>query len=238
MPPTPIPIKDPFSMLSKPHTQGPNEPLIKLMTGEGLTRLKGAEDRRGTTLAGDIAATAAGRKGFTDLSINPDDINAEAQRTMHRESARHAINTGAAFDAARVGGAPQKIGGLSALDAFSPLAKQQRITPLGEASAAAANPGKYTQQYQKKEVGVTFDSKGVPKTTTITSTTTGSYKFSDPKVLAFAREKLLKKFGEKGADGRRIDGSTIRVGQDGVTRAMLDGKKVKFPPGEMFDGTE
>jgi len=99
------------------------------------------------------------------------------------------------------------------------------------------------QRYQKKEVGVTFDADGVPKTTTITSTTTGSYKFSDPKVLAFAREKLLKKFGEKGADGRRIDGSTIRVGQDGVTRAEMvdaDGNrsKVKFLPEVMFDGTE
>jgi hypothetical protein len=233
MPPTPIPIKDPFSMLSKPHTQGPNEPLIKLMTGEGLTRLKGAEQRRDTSLAGDIAATAAGRKGFTDLSINPDDINAEAQRTMHRESARHAINTGAAFDAARVGGAPKKIGGLSALDAFSPLAKQQRITPLAEASAAASVPGKVTEQTQKKVVGITLNAEGIPTVTTTTSTTTGSYKFSDPRALKFAREKLLRQFGNK-----RIDPTSITVGEDGVTRAMLDGKKVKFPPGEMFDGTE
>jgi hypothetical protein len=224
-------------MLARPRTQGPNEALIKLQTGEGLARLKGSEERRGTSLAGDIAAVAARRKGFTDLSINPDDINAEAQRTKHRQSARYAVDTGAAVDAHKVGGAPKKIGGLSGLDAFSPLAKLKRVTPSGEASAAASNPGKFTQQDQTKVVGVTFDADGVPKVTTTTTTTTGSYKFSDPKVLAFAREKLLKKFG------KQIDGSTISVGQDGVTRATMidaDGNrsKVKFLPEVMFDGTD
>ena len=143
---------------------------------------------------------------------------------------------------AKLGAFPGGIGQLSTAPAtgaelVSPSRVKEQGIPLAEASAAASNPGKFTQQDQTKVVGVTFDADGVPKVTTTTTTTTGSYKFSDPKVLAFAREKLLKKFG------KQIDGSTISVGQDGVTRATMidaDGNrsKVKFLPEVMFDGTD
>jgi len=216
-------FKDPFAELAGPPAIGPPRDALKeLQSNATLRRITGQEQRSNTSLAGDIAALAAKRKGFTDLSINPDDINAEVQRKTRRVSDITGKEAESALNMAKFGAFPGGMGKLSTAPAtgaelVSPSRPKEQGVPLDTAAAKATVASIGDVDTLKREY-ITLGPKGFPMTTTRTSKHSVQLKGSDPTVMKYVREQILNDPSLKG----RVDASTIKVADDGTVTATVD----------------